>query len=473
MHNIRSTKTISTLSVLSPAEWKQLKTFLDSGLGGPSALALKLYRYLSVYFPFTTNKGLDREKVYEALFGNGNFDDKKLRYALTDLYQHACGFLKYKALDSDVGESRFLLGTLLAQRGADKAYLSLYPTDDIDLTVDAYENAEHYLNRHRLSFIHMNHYLPRQKRDQSNPVEMVSRNLDIYFIAKKLQLLCEIINVQNVKAVNYEFLMRDEIVSLVETGQFNNIPIIAVYYRIYKTLTEPDRDDHFKDLKTLLIEYGSRFEKEELRDMYQYVMNYCIKKINQGVTEYISVLFEIYRTVLERKVIYSGNYLSQWDFKNIVVIGIRAGQQNWVLSFIEKFSNDLLPGERSNAYTYNLAYYYFSIGNYHRSLNLLRQVEFTDLYYQLDMRAILLKCYFETDEQETLFYHVAAFRVFLNRNRLISEYQRTIYRNLLKYTTQLVRANGNKRKITVIKNEIESVKQIADLNWLRKKMEEV
>ena len=471
MEDIRNSKTISVLSVLSPGEWRQLKSFIGTGLSGPPGMASQLYGYLSEYFPFATNKGLEREQVFKALFGDQVYDDKKLRYALSDLYRHACGFLKLRALDSDTGESRFLLGSLLAQRGADKAYLSVYSADDISTKVAAYENADRFLNQHRLDFVHMNHYLPRQKRTLANPIEEVSKNLDIYFIAKKLQLLCEMINVRNVQAVSYEFLMEDEIIDLVSKGNFEYIPLISVYYRIYRTLTEPENEDHFSGLKSLLVSFGSRFEREELRDMYQYLMNYCIKKINQGRVDYISILFDIYRTVLEKKIIYSGNYLSQWDFKNIVVIGIRAGQLEWVFKFIESIGSDLLPAERNNAYTYNLAYYYFSTGDYHRSLSLLRQVEFTDLYYQLDMRAILLKCYFEMDEQETLFYHVAAFRVFLSRNRLVSEYQRTIYRNLIKFTIRLVRSQGNHRKITQLKNEIESVKQIADLNWLRRKAE--
>jgi hypothetical protein len=155
----------------------------------------------------------------------------------------------------------------------------------------------------------------------------------------------------------------------------------------------------------------------------------------------------------------------------MVVIGIRAGEQDWVLNFIEKYKEDLPALEKENAYVYNLAYYNFSRGDYRQTLTLLQQVEFTDLYYQLDMRAILLKCYFEMDDQEAFFYHIAAFRIFLSRNKLVSDYQRTIYRNMIKYATRLVRASGDLPKMQLLQNEINEVKQIADLNWLRKKVE--
>jgi hypothetical protein len=93
-------------------------------------------------------------------------------------------------------------------------------------------------------------------------------------------------------------------------------------------------------------------------------------------------------------------------------------------------------------------------------------VEFSDVYYQLDSKSILLKTYFELEETESFFYHASAFRVFLKRNKLVSDYQRTIYLNLIRYASQLMRAEGQQKKIAVIKKKIETNRNIADLNWL-------
>jgi hypothetical protein len=206
--------------------------------------------------------------------------------------------------------------------------------------------------------------------------------------------------------------------------------------------------------------------------MYQYLMNYCIKKINQGNTGYVYTLFGVYKTVLSEKIIFTDGVLSQWDYKNIVVIGIRSGEHDWVQQFIENYIGSLREGEQENAYTYNLAYLQFSKGAFRKTLSLLRQMEFTDIYYQLDMRAIVLKCYYEMDDEETLLYHAAAFRVFINRNKLISDYQRTIYRNLIRFTTAMVKARGNRVRMEQLFEEVNAVRQIADINWLKKSIEE-
>jgi hypothetical protein len=83
----------------------------------------------------------------------------------------------------------------------------------------------------------------------------------------------------------------------------------------------------------------------------------------------------------------------------------------------------------------------------------------------------LLKTYFELEETESFFYHATAFRTFLNRNKLISDYQRTIYLNLIRYTSQLMRADGVKRKITAIRKKVEENRNIADLQWLLSKID--
>jgi hypothetical protein len=98
-------------------------------------------------------------------------------------------------------------------------------------------------------------------------------------------------------------------------------------------------------------------------------------------------------------------------------------------------------------------------------------VNFTDAYYQLDTRAIILKIYFELEDEEALFYHVTAFKTFLRRNRVISDYQRTIYKNLVMFTARLVKLGTDKKGWLALKKEVEEVKQIADIQWLREKIE--
>lgn len=472
MNELSDSKLISILSVLTRSEWRIFGRFIHTGMGGPVGRSEQLFRFLSAYYPRFKFGTLSKENLFSAIFPNEPYEDKKLRYAMTDLYRQACSYLAFCSMQENITIADIHLQEILAKRGADKAYLSHYKSDENNDISDAAQNADFYFNRYRESFIYLNHYLPRKQRSGLNPVGVAANYLDVFYIAQKLQLLCEMINAKNVMAVNYNFFMQDEIIRQLKGGAFANIPVIAIYFRILMTLIEPDNETHFEELRKLLELKSTGFEKSELSEMYQYLMNYCIRRINLGNTAYVTVLFEIYMIVLERKIIYNNGFISQWDFKNIVAIGIRAEKYEWVHEFIENSKSELAEHERANAYTYNLAYYFFGTGSYKKAIASLQQVEFTDLYYQLDTRAILLKCYFELDDEETLLYHLAAFRIFLSRNKLISDYQRTTYRNLIRFTNQLVRNSNNQKKIQSVLREIDEVKQVADIGWLRRKVNE-
>jgi hypothetical protein len=112
----------------------------------------------------------------------------------------------------------------------------------------------------------------------------------------------------------------------------------------------------------------------------------------------------------------------------------------------------------------------FNSGKLNDALKLLREVNFNDLYYQLDSRVLLLKIYFEQEDHETLDYHLEAFKTFLMRNKLVSEYQRTIYKNLIRHTSRLSKGMDNEAKVLKVKTELEEKKQTAESNWLINKI---
>lgn len=472
MERLSATRLFSLLKALSRSEWTELETFINSGLTGPTGRSFELLRFLSDYKGRLDDPELTREMIFGGLFPGIKYEDKKLRYAMTDLYRMATNFLKFKSLNSKPELSDVLLQEELARRGADKPYLATYQRDEKEPWRDAGIDALYYHYRHLEEYIYLSDYLPRKQREEHNHLESATRYLDIYYLSRKLQLLCAIVNERNVRAVDYSVFLQDELMQQLKNGAFNDVVLIRCYYLILMTLVNPDDESVFSSLQQLLNNHGKEFKLTELRDMYQYLMNYCIKKINQGNTGYVYTLFGVYKTVLGEKIIFTDGVLSQWDYKNIVVIGIRSGEHDWVQQFIENYKESLREGEQENAYTYNLAYLQFSKGAFRKALSLLRQVEFTDIYYQLDMRAIILKCYYEMDDEEALLYHAAAFRIFISRDKLISDYQRTIYRNLIRFTTAMVKARGNRKRMEQLSEEVNSVRQIADINWLKKSIAE-
>ena len=88
------------------------------------------------------------------------------------------------------------------------------------------------------------------------------------------------------------------------------------------------------------------------------------------------------------------------------------------------------------------------------------------MFYRLDARSILLKTYFEMDDHDALFYHASAFRTFLARNRTISDRQRKVYQNLIRFTLSLARCGTERHRIRALQKRVACTPNVADLAWL-------
>lgn len=190
-------------------------------------------------------------------------------------------------------------------------------------------------------------------------------------------------------------------------------------------------------------------------------------------------MFDIYELLLENKIIFEDEHLSQNDYKNIVSIGLRLEKFDWTKTFIEQYKNDITPEFRQNAYEYNLSSYYYSKHDYKNALKLLQRVEFTDVFYHLGAKSMLLKMYYELEEVEPFYSIIDAFKVYLGRNKQISANQRLSHQNLVKWTKRAfdIRIRGSSSKnylkaVETLKQKINTGKNIANLQWLQERIEE-
>lgn len=426
--------------------------------------------FIAVRSLMEEQKDFSRKDLHKKIFGNVRFNDQQMRYLLTDLTKHLEYLITLRGFDKEELLQNTICAKELAKRDCEKSY---HYRQHLIKHHDDVKNSMFYYHRFIAADQHLNYTGSKQSRKRKLDYQDVLQNLEIFYLSRKLQLFCEVINLKNILSGEFDLHLYEEIKELATKEPFAKIPVVQVYYHILLTLTDSSNEKNFNRLRELLIKHSHLFPVTELKDMYQYVKNYCVKKINQGNTNFVKTLFEIYKTMLADKRLMNADYLSQWEYKNMVSIALRLNEKSWCRNFIHKYINYLPPAERKNALAYNLAYWYFMNVDFKKAIRQLQDVVFTDVFYQLDARVILLKAYYELDEVETFFYHASAFRLFLLRNRSISDYQRTINRNLIKFLTRLVRAGTSNSKLQKLKQEIALEKNVADLNWLNEKVEMV
>ncbi|MBS1626018.1 MAG: hypothetical protein JST83_18505 [Bacteroidetes bacterium] len=468
---IQDTKLVAVLENLSRTELKRLEQFVSAPYFNADEKPIKL---LTVLSRTITNGGLYPNKavLYTSLF-KGKYDDVKMRRAISDLLKLTEDFLAYEKYKND--QAHRLADTLhtINTKGLTRNFDVNYSLAKTIQSRDKNKDAAFYYNEFLLE-VELNQSIElRKERTNEKNLASVLYNLDAFYFINTLRYACAVEHYRNVLHTDQQVDMIDAVLEKTKEEKFAAISAIAAYRAVYHMLREKDGEPHYQQLKELLNRATDMPHATE-RDAYIFSINFCVIQINRGKLDYLREVFDLYNIALQKDILFDKNELSPWDYKNLVTLGLRLKEQTWTEKFIKDYRDKLPKQNRSNAYTFNLAKFYFYIRRYDDVLKLLQKVEYDDVFYLLDSKTLLIKTYYEMDEYTALHALISSFRALLRRKRTISDTHRRNYINLLNFINDLSRADvRDKKELEALKKEFEKTTQIADAGWLREKFEEL
>jgi hypothetical protein len=467
MHN---SKLIHLLRTFNKKEIKDFSTFIRSEYFNKNKQLIDFTDHILKYYPDFDSENLEKEMVHKALFPKLNYDEPKMRHLMSDLTILIEEFIRINYYQSDEFFRKYFLLRSLKERKLDK-YFKQNLEDIITYNQkQPFRDSDFYFNQYLIEETSYEFTSERRNRSFDISLQEVVDNLEFNYLSKSLKYYCEMVNRSNILSVNYNLNFFGEIIKYLLKGDFNDKPAIKIYLNIYQSLIDNDNQDNYFELLEQLNLYSHLFKQKEQRDMFVFAQNYCIRRINGGYSGAIEQMFELYQMMVEKKLIYEGRFVSQPDFKNIVTVGLRLNKIDWVEEFIETFKNDLNPDFAENAIIYSYAWIHFARKEYDKALKMLLKVEFNDVYYHLDSKSLLLKVYYEMNEFDGFFSLVDAFRIYLKRNKFISDTQRNTYHNFVNLANKLMKIKSRDQKFTQdLIEEINNTKPLADLQWLQLK----
>lgn len=465
MHN---SKLIELLSTFSTSELRAFKDFVASPFFNKNEELIFFYDYLKKIAPGFPIKKTRREYIYQALFKGQKYDEKHLNYLMSFLLKLAeqfIGYTKYK--EQGVLPEYHILSSCL-DRHLDKHYHNIYQKSRKKLDNNPLRDTEYYYQSFLLSQVADRQFGLQKVRRYDPNIQEASDNLDLFYLTQKLKYACEMLDREKTLSVDYQQIMLKEIAQYLENFDQESQPAIAIYYQIYLTLTEENGDQHFEKLKTLLYEHTEKFSPFELKEMYLMALNFCIRKVRKKDDRYVEEAFILFKNGIENKLLYENDLLSPWTFKNTIKLGLRLKRFDWIEEFIKTHKDDLDEENRENALNYNLADLYYYKNDLDKAQDLLQRVEFSDVFYALSSKMMLLKIYYEKQEIEALYNLLASFKIYLRRNKLISNNVRKTYLNFISLLSQI--AKGDQRMIPALREKITNTELLTARKWLLERL---
>lgn len=466
-------KPVILLKAFTSQDIKDFEKFVNSPFFNRNDVLIKLFSLLKKEYPNFEGPGVDREKIYHKLFNSKNFEESKLRYAFSDLSKLLERYIMVRQLESSKVQQNLLLLEFYRANDIEKYFSQAFDETQKSLEQSAVKDSEYYFGRYLVEETLYNYSSVKRDKSLDQVLQEVTDNLDYYYLSKKLKFVCEMYTRQNFLNSEYKTHLLPELMEYIKNNDFSEYPAISIYYTILQTLLEENEESHYKELLDKLGQFEGAFSSEELRDLYFLAQNYCTKRINQGNARYLREYFNLTNKLIDKELIYENGFIIPSTFKNIVTVGLRLEEFEWTENFIYTYKERLAPKYRENAFIYNLAWLHFFKGEYKKTLRLLSNVEYMDVYYILDSKILLLKTYYELEEVDAFFSLIDSFYVYLRRNDLISSYQKTICLNFVKFVKKLMRVKlGDKKAAEKLLEEIQETKHVASISWLIKKTSE-
>lgn len=472
-----SDKLISLLLAFSKVEMTRLHKFLQSPYFNEQKDVIKLFDLVNQVL----RKGdpaagqLEKEKVWAALYPKRCLDDAHLRRLASDLTQLALEFMVQEARRQDpLGEA------LELQKVLDKPELKKHLNGTERQIAHLLETAPGKSSAHYLAHF-QSHWrvFSRASKVMATTAYMenlvsADQHLEYFYVVQKLKIYIAWLSYRNFRSTEQELLLIHGFWEHLRHERFANIPLVAVYQRVVACLTEPNDETHFQSLLSNLVENGGQLTREDLRECYHIAQNYCAIKINQGQNEYYREMFAIFQKTIENKLLLEDNRLSESLYKNIITVGLRVKEFEWVEQFIEQHSAFLPSNIRENARTFNLANLYSHRKQHVKVIELLRNVEYSDVVYALSAKLILVRTYYETDEAIALDSLIDSFRIFLRRNKVISKNQKREYNNFLHIVKRLTAMSlSDQAALAKLRQRVTETSSAMPKKWLLEKIEEL
>jgi hypothetical protein len=457
---------VQLLQTIDKKELRELRKWVCSPAHNQRQDVIDLFDYLTKRNVLGSARLLEKEKIFEAVYPGRKFNDSEVRQVTHFLFKTTEEFLTYREIVNDEAYTKILLARVYRQKQLSKLFTKT--TEVVRRIQEQHPNRNHkyYENEFFLHFEEYN-YLSSKGRNQPLNLQEVSDANDLVFLANKLHLCCLMISHQTVFKVDYKIGLLKEVLQLIEQNAFYlKIPAIAIYYFSYMAMTEKENRTHFQLLKEEITAHGDYFPKQELRGIYLLAINYCIGQLNVGATSFVREAFLLYKHGLAKEVFLENDIISRFTFMNIVSIGLRLNEFNWVEKFIRQYENYLEEKHRENFVHFHLARLHFEQHNYNEAMKLLAQSDYDDTLMSLGAKSMLLKMYFELDEYNALDSLLESMRAYLQRKKVMG-YHKSNYKHLIHFTKKLLKVPYFDKEVREkLQQEIEQASPLTERQWL-------
>lgn len=284
-----------------------------------------------------------------------------------------------------------------------------------------------------------------------------------------------------------ELISNEQIINFIEAQPtyIKEIPLIKIYYSTFKVIENQFQDETLiSDLNKVLGDYGNFLNEMQAKIPYLNLRNAFTIKYNKAKNadkyQVLKELFELYKDHLEKGYLFYEGAIPPGQIQNIVSIGIRLNELNYVHSFLNSITPDKIIGvdneKAHKIYNFHMAQYLFASTDYGTALDYLNKIKYSysDISYDFAERILRIKVFYELGEDEFVESQIEALRIFLTRQEL--DRYRVKGNNFIKILKNMIKLkapDAETSKIDILNQIKVYIEKAAEAEWISEKIEQL
>lgn len=425
-------KLVQVFVKLTSQEQVLLRSFLKDACFNKHPQVILLYEVL-----FAARENiveLEKELVFQKLFPKEKHNDLALRhvmsYLLKQIERFGIIYAREKSSLENHHDEILFYSHLEYEKGIDEAllkYANEVKKNEVLTTEEIYA-------KYMIDSFAYNYAIKNRRTDVSHLIEL-NKSLDEFFILSKLKVACNIVNQQNIfnQTIDSGFFI--DLMEYVSKSYLTN-QMISLYYHIYRLVSTND-EAHYASSVASFQDCLSIRKKSDLKDALLLLINFCIKKINQGFVHYEQEVFHHYKVGLDNKILVDRKLLSPFTYSNALNIAIKLNDLLWADATLERYKEILDTEYPLDYYSLNKAKVLVANKKFNEALDFVNKVEINDLLTQLQLRIVQLKIFIELDEYRIAESYIANFKQLIKRKGMIN-YHKTNFNKIAGYMLKLI-----------------------------------
>ena len=480
---MRKTYLVELLSKLSSKQMRELSDFVKSPFFNRNESVEKLFEYLRVNHPDFKEAKTEKEFIYKKLFSPSEYNDSFMRMIIFKLTETVEQYLAYIDMKESKASEKLHLVNRLLELGMDKGAGKIISAIEKQLDSGKPETGKHFYTKFSIEkfkhIIYSRSYRPLTIKDKPDDTLLEESNsLTSYFLISILQRYRYLLNKSYTVNSNYELDFLPDILNFLESAgkKYLEIKLILLLYKQILLLKDNSREDLLVEIKNELCDDSIPLDDSERREGLTVIVNLCIDKGYSGREEFYRYILEIDKYLISKNLYnrVKGGYFESEMFMNVVTIGLRTGDTEWVSRFIENNYKKLSPESRDSVYNFTYAKLYFKTRELEKAQHYIARVSYTDLHLKINARITSIMIQYELGNIEEVLMQIENFRKYIQKDKLLSGGHKKITSNFIKFASAVCKARYSaKVNLTKLKEEIENCDMMSNRKWLMEKTEEL